>query len=343
MCAYVGDVNFLTLLSSVEKKLLQSGPSLLLVSGGPDSIFLFHFFLFLRRRYRLRFEVIHFNHGLRSTESQAEANFVKELCEKQGIVCHLRRLRLTQTGNLQNEARKRRLRACLKLQEKKRFSFFVTAHHQDDFLETLIMRASRGAGLSGMTGIRRLTPLLSTTNQSLFLCRPLLAVTKKQIINTLSQKNLKYCVDSSNLLPKYFRNRVRFFIGDHSSKISKSRLYELACHLGKIDDYLNIRISDLLEKYSQFVPKREWQAWPEEIRFRFFRHQMNQYGFEHQIERRHFALLERVPHKLVLNEAVFLEDKWGIYFTTKVKISQGPLHVLRQSLRPNCKKSPLKK
>lgn len=305
-----------------------------MVSGGPDSVFLFHFFLFLRQHYRLRFDVIHFNHGLRGAESKREADFVKELCEKHGVLCYTRRLHLAQTGNLQNEARERRLRSCLRLSRKKRYAFFVTAHHQDDFLETLLMRASRGAGLSGMTGIRRLTQLVPKMGPSVFLYRPLLAMTKKEILNTLCEKQFAYCVDSSNLLPRYFRNRVRFFLGaKDSTEIAKSRLYELACHLEKIDDYLNTRVSDLLAKHSQFIPKGEWQTWPEEIRFRFFRHQMNHHGFDHQIERRHFALLGPIPTKLVLNEAVFLKDKWGCYFTTVQALNKTSPSMLRERLR----------
>lgn len=314
--------------------LLQKGRSLLLVSGGPDSVLLFHFFLFLRQHTHLRFEVIHFNHGLRGVESQREANFVKTLCEEHDVLCHVRHLRLPHMGNLQNEARERRLRSCLKLSHKKRYTFFVTAHHQDDFLETLMMRAQRGAGLSGMTGIRHLTRLSSKTGSSLFLYRPLLAMTKQEILNTLSQRQLEYCVDSSNLLPRYFRNRVRFFLkGQGDSKKVKSHLYQLACHLGKVDDYLNARVFDLGKQYPKFIPKSEWQSWPEEIRFRFFRHQMNHHGFGRQIERRHFALLGRVPHKLVLNEAVFLEDKWGCYFTTLQALHKTASSVLRKRLR----------
>jgi tRNA(Ile)-lysidine synthetase-like protein len=302
--------------------------TLLLISGGPDSVFLFH--RYLKRRKRdggLDFAVLHVNHGLRGAESDADEAFVRELCAAHGVTCFARRLDpgVFKAGNLQETARRWRLKFCFELQRDGGFATAVTAHHADDVLETLVMRSSRGAGLAGLCGIRRNSFLCNPflAGSRLKLSRPLIDLTKQEILAGLRAEGIGFRTDSSNLSDKYFRNRVRRGLAEcggemeaqsgvgHSAALSLSRALQSA------DDYFRVRVAFLSKRHRHFVPLREWDTWPEEIRFRFFASKMRRNGYRKQIERRHFAAVSRENAKLVLDGAHFFKDGSGCYFYSR--------------------------
>ena len=103
-----------------EHKLLKDQDRVIVsVSGGPDSVALLHLFCAWRARLKLDLLVIHLNHGLRSEESEADANFVEVLCDQLNVPCTIRRLhvkeeRQKRTGqSMQSIARELRYETCL--------------------------------------------------------------------------------------------------------------------------------------------------------------------------------------------------------------------------------------
>ena len=175
---------------------------ILALSGGVDSVSLFH----LLRLSGYKFEAAHVNYGLRGKDSEKDERFVKDLCSRHNIECHLKKIPpeywIGDSYNVQNEARKIRYHFFDDLIENKNDKILI-AHNQDDNLETVLMNFTRGTGISGMTGI---SPLNGN------IIRPILFFTRKELETFLIENNFKWREDESNASYKYKRNRFRHII-----------------------------------------------------------------------------------------------------------------------------------
>jgi tRNA(Ile)-lysidine synthase len=189
---------------------LQSLPVFVLaVSGGPDSTAL----MVLAARWRdslktrPKLVAVTVDHGLRK-ESKAEAEAVARLARKLGIVHHTLRWagRKPRTG-LQEAARLTRYRLLGDAARKAGSIHILTAHTLDDQAETVLIRMSRGSGLSGLGAMQRLSPL--PQNEALFVVRPLLEIPKTRLIATLRAAGIPYADDPSNRDPRFARTRLR--------------------------------------------------------------------------------------------------------------------------------------
>jgi tRNA(Ile)-lysidine synthetase-like protein len=142
--------------------------------------------------------VAHFNHGIRQNSAD-DAELVKNLAAKYQIKCVVGR---EQLGKNASEATARAKRyEFLRSLSQNGASKIVTAHHQDDLVETIVMNLVRG------TGWRGLAPFWSDD-----ICRPLLNMTKAEIIAYAVKHNLTWTEDETNYSAGYFRNRVRDMI-----------------------------------------------------------------------------------------------------------------------------------
>ncbi|MBF0105943.1 MAG: tRNA lysidine(34) synthetase TilS [Deltaproteobacteria bacterium] len=296
---------------------LSCSKTLLLVSGGPDSVFLFHLFVKFKKKHGVLFDVIHFNHHLRGKESDSEQEFVEDLCKDCGIPCVVQDLHFDQKCHLQNMARKRRYQNAFKLAGQKGYRYIMTAHHKDDLLETLVMKKGRGTGVKGLCGIRRMRAVKGLLfKQPVTLLRPLLNISKDEILTWLESHQKKYCTDASNLRRAYLRNRVRqdIMAGWQSCR-AKNSAVKLAASLGSVDDFFEARLNFLARRYSHFVPRHVWESWPVELQFRFFARKTKENGFRQQIEKKHFEkILPTKDCKLQLGESFCFKDKGGFYF-----------------------------
>ncbi len=176
------------------------------ISGGPDSICMLYQFLNIREEYKLYLVCAHFNHGLRK-ESDAEEEFVKRLCGKLKIKLISEK---KSVGNffcgdsLEQTARNLRFDFFLKCFRQLKIKNIALAHHKDDLAETVLMRLIRGAGLKGLRGF-----LPKSKFKKLTVVRPLIDLSKQEIINWVKNKKVKYCIDQSNFEQKFFRNHTR--------------------------------------------------------------------------------------------------------------------------------------
>lgn len=307
---------------------LKNNRSLALISGGPDSTLLFHALVKARDEHGVAFEVLHVNHGLRGAASDGDEGFVRDLCARHCVVCHVRHLELKDaTGNLQDVARRARIQICFELQRDVGVTRILTGHHQDDVIETLVMRQSRGAGLRGSVGIRR---VMWRKNHLVPQCRlafvrPLLDFCKADILGFLNSQHLDFRVDASNLTGKYLRNRVRLFLDNAKEKDphwseARARLCALARLAGEVDSYLEMRLTVLQKSYRHFVPLADWMVWPEELRFRFFATKLRAKGFLKEVQARHFKLLEAERTNFVLGKAYVFKDEGGVYFYSRTEL-----------------------
>ena len=169
------------------------------VSGGADSMALLWAMYLLREKWQLHLSAAHFNHHLRGEESNRDAAFVENFCRDYGIefVCGQAHVEPGPKG-LEAAARDARYGFLRTLSGK-----VATAHTADDNAETLLMHLIRGTGLKGLGGI---CPIREN------LIRPMLCVTRQEVLAFLQEYSIPYVEDSSNGEDAFLRNRLRHHV-----------------------------------------------------------------------------------------------------------------------------------
>ena len=183
-----------------DYRMVQPGDRVICaVSGGADSVALLFAMYLTREKWGICLEAAHFNHGLRGEESDRDEAFVRQLCDRYDIPLHVAK------GNV--AAGKKGLEAAAR---DARYAFFATlpgkiatAHTADDNAETVLMHMVRGTGLKGLGAI---APIRGN------LIRPMLLVTRQQVLDFLEEYHLGYVTDSSNETDQFLRNRLRHHV-----------------------------------------------------------------------------------------------------------------------------------
>lgn len=169
------------------------------VSGGRDSVVLLDVLSEIAARRNFRLSVLHVNHGLRP-ESQEEEEFVRREAEKRGLPFLAHRAVLG-GGNLEEAARKARLRFFAAAKRDLQLDRIATGHTQSDQAETILFRLLRGSGVAGMRGIQPVT--------TEGLVRPLLEISRSDVDAWVAERKLSFREDSSNAETRFARNRIR--------------------------------------------------------------------------------------------------------------------------------------
>lgn len=203
---------------AIKHKLLRLGDRMLVaVSGGPDSIALLHLLYELKDQWDLHLEVAHLQHGIRGDAARQDAKFVERLAEELKLAFHIREVDLPRLksdagrGNLEALARAERYRFFAELLTSRNLSKVATAHTQDDQAETVLMWFLRGAGLRGLGGMAPLQKIHipSKTSLSVTVVRPLLNISKAELLQYLTTRKFTYRTDQTNQDTTYLRNWIR--------------------------------------------------------------------------------------------------------------------------------------
>lgn len=194
-------------LATIKKyDMLSKGDSLLVaVSGGPDSVSLLHCLVRLKKELDLSLSVFHVNHKLRGKQSDKDEKFVRLLSEKMNlpfiaVSIDTEKYCIDNKLSIEEGARKIRYEKACETANELNANKIATGHTADDAAETFIMRALRGAGLAGLTGI---PPVRGN------IIRPLIETFRKQILEFCDSNKIDYIIDLSNLDPVFFRNKIR--------------------------------------------------------------------------------------------------------------------------------------
>jgi tRNA(Ile)-lysidine synthase len=174
---------------------------LLAVSGGVDSMVLLH----LLKKSGCTFEVAHCNFNLRGEESEKDYLFVKKSCLQYDVNFNGNKFETTlfakENGlSIQMAARELRYKWFKEIIETKKLQYLATAHHQNDQTETVLLNILRGKGSFSWEG-------MSTFNNSIV--RPLLNVSKKELLAYAKENKIEWREDSSNEKSDYQRNYIR--------------------------------------------------------------------------------------------------------------------------------------
>jgi tRNA(Ile)-lysidine synthase len=197
--------------SAVRRLGLPGRGVLVAVSGGVDSTVLLHGLVSLSRRLDLRLAAGHVNHGLRGAQSDADEAFVGELAEKLAVpflATRVEPLGLREGGSsrarptLQEACRRLRYRALAAQAETLARPHLATAHTADDQAETVLLRLLRGTAGDGLAGIPERSP-------DGRICRPLLGVSRAEIVDHARRHALAWREDPSNQSEAYARSRLR--------------------------------------------------------------------------------------------------------------------------------------
>ena len=183
-----------------EQELVQPGEEVVCaVSGGADSVALLFALYLLKEKLQIRLSAAHFNHHLRGAESDQDQAFVEEFCSRYDIPLY-KGGAAVETGPKGLEAAARDARyGYLKTLPGK----IATAHTADDNAETVLMHLIRGTGLKGLGGI---------APKSGKLIRPMLTVTRQEVMAFLQEWNLPHVEDQSNHTDQFLRNRLRHHV-----------------------------------------------------------------------------------------------------------------------------------
>ena len=206
------------------------------VSAGPDSMALLHM---LKKNLTCNIVCAHINHNVRK-ESQEEELFLQEYCKKNNIIFESMKITKYKKNNFENEAREKRYAFYKQILQKYNSHNLFLAHHGDDLIETVIMKILRGSNLEGYIGIKTYSYL-----DNYKIIRPLLSLTKNDIIKYNEKENIKYYIDSSNENTKYTRNRYRKHLLPFLKKEDKSvhlKFLKYSNILQEYDDYINYEI-----------------------------------------------------------------------------------------------------
>ncbi len=187
-------------------RMLTPGDTVLAgVSGGPDSVALLHLLAAIAQKWSIRLVAAYLNHKLRR-EAEQEANFVADLSARLSIPCEIgsedvARYRSLRHISVQQAAREIRYRFYNETAVKHSARKIALGHHSDDNAESVLIHFLRGSGPLGLSGI-------PPVRDNKFI-RPLIDMTRKEIISFLDQNRIEYLTDESNKSFKYLRNRIR--------------------------------------------------------------------------------------------------------------------------------------
>lgn len=220
-------------------------------SGGPDSMALLSLMIEIRKKVDIQIVCAHVNHNVRR-ESEFEKNFVFEFCQNNHIVFEYIKFDNYTDDNFESEARTRRYNYFSDVVKKYNAKYLLTAHHGDDLIETILMRIVRGSTLRGYSGFSRVVD-----KGSYKILRPLIHMTKDDIISYNKKHKIKYVIDKTNYSDMHTRNRYRKYMLPYLKKEDSSvhdKFYKFSKTLISYNDYIDSVVSKKMkEVYSQNV------------------------------------------------------------------------------------------
>ncbi len=182
------------------------------VSGGADSLALLHALAALRKRLRITLHAATLDHGLRGSAGAEDAAYVVALAAKWNVpvttgAANVPMLAVQGQMGIEEAARQARYAFLAGVARAHGADRVAVAHHADDQAETVLMHLLRGAGITGLGGMRVLAPLPG--DPELALVRPLLGVTRARIDAYCAQHRIAPRMDATNVDPTYTRNWLR--------------------------------------------------------------------------------------------------------------------------------------
>ena len=245
----------------------------LALSGGIDSMVLYHLLTTHLRDTYEKLTVIHVNHNLREA-SKKEAAYIKEMTEKDKVPCHMTTLNF-QGEFSQASGRRARYQYFKDITDAHQIDWLLMGHHQDDQVETVLQQVLSGRYLFQNLGIPE------NRQGELNILRPLMDVTKKAIKEYQHKYQVKYFEDSSNLSDDYTRNYIRHHIVPaivSSDSLDISHLLSLKTDVNELSEIATNQAKDFLKKDNYQFSRAAYKNHPDLLRIYILNTLLNHHG-----------------------------------------------------------------
>ena len=245
------------------------------VSGGADSVCLLHVLAKCQKGLGVKLHIAHLNHQLRGVESEADAEYVSNLAGSLGIPITIDRqdvaaYRTERKCSLEEAARELRYAFFARVARKVGAQRIAIGHTRDDQVETILMHILRGTGITGLCGLAPCSPIAYDSQgmslpaeaptvakgqrSNLLVIRPLLDITREETASYCQKHQLEPRIDSSNLSPSFFRNRLRL------------HLLPLLRQYNPSFDQALLRLADIAKEDNAFIEQQASGFWDEVAR-----------------------------------------------------------------------------
>ena len=219
------------------------------LSGGPDSVCL------ARMLDDLGFEVVavHCNFHLRGEESMRDEEFVKNLCQQMNWQLHRADFDTavyakSQKISIEMSARELRYERFRQIMQETKAEAIAVGHHQDDNVETMLLNLVRGTGIRGLCGMQ-------PKNEAII--RPLLCLTREEILAYLQDIGQEYVTDHTNLEDEYARNKVRLDVLPLLEQINQGATKNLASTMENLDEVMKVYQEAMKDAVSQCAEHKD--------------------------------------------------------------------------------------
>lgn len=283
-----------------QRWILEGEQILLAFSGGADSMYLLYFLKELQKHISFSLKAMHIQHGIRGKEAEGDRAFSEVQAGLFGIPflsysCSVPDYAEKEGLGIEEAARILRYRALEQeafrwQKEKGKKTKIALAHHRDDQAETILYHLLRGAGFSGLAGMRAEIPIFSgdfldmqeyseagsleeeaskesedaknskDSKERILLLRPLLSLRKKEIQERLKELSIPYREDSTNQDLSYARNYLRLKILPELEKVNSAaakHLVEEGELLSEVEEYFQEKAGEWLEKNGKYGRQEE--------------------------------------------------------------------------------------
>jgi tRNA(Ile)-lysidine synthase len=251
------------------------------VSGGADSVCLLHVLAKWRKRLAIKLHIAHLNHQLRGVESEADAKYMSDLAGSLGIPITIDRqdvaaYRIERKCSIEEAARELRYAFLARVAREVGANRIAIGHTRDDQVETILMHILRGTGITGLCGLAPCSPMaydsqrislptsplsspdslmsLRAKRSNLLVIRPLLDITREETTDYCQEHQLAPRIDSSNLSPSFFRNRLRL------------QLLPLLRQYNPSIDQALLRLADIAKEDNALIEQQASELWDEVAR-----------------------------------------------------------------------------
>jgi tRNA(Ile)-lysidine synthase len=217
--------------------MLPAGRYVIAVSGGVDSMALLHI---LGQRQELELVVAHFNHGIRGDAAEDE-RLVRDYATSHNLTYVSNAANLGSSAS-EASARKARYNFLFEVCKKYNAKAIITAHHQDDLLETAIINLMRGTGRRGLSDLRIRAGIV----------RPALNVAKSELIVYAKAHGLQWHEDSTNTDLRYMRNYIRHTYMPRLTASGREKLLQLISQQAVVNKTIDSELERLTKRWGRY-------------------------------------------------------------------------------------------
>ncbi len=316
-----------------KNNLLESSKEVVVaLSGGPDSVCLLDIMCRLQQKFGYIISACHYNHRIRGEDSNKDEAFVKKICDDRGLSLELARREIGEKITNEETARELRYAFFQKIYLKKGGGDvkIVLGHNSNDLAETFLMRTIRGSGLKGLSAI---------LPQRDFLIRPLLHISRPEIVQYLKENNLKFRIDKSNYDNRFLRNEIRNklipALKKHNNNIVET-ISRSAEQLSRDYQFIENTVQKIFDSIvleeidACIISKEEWLKVDDRLKTHLLLYCLNRLGGAKDISNKHINNMVNIINnnisgkKLPLPHSLRFEFKSGrIYIYKKINSIKG--------------------